>query len=99
MTDETAPQAPFVDDPTVREVYVDVVQVIATNHGVIRFDLSVQRHNKVPPICVERIVPAVRFVCGLESARNLKKLLEGAIEETEKHAALVQAPAVSLTKN
>jgi hypothetical protein len=81
-----APQAPFVDDPAVREVYADVVQVLPMQNGVIGFELSAQRHSKVLPIRVERIDPVARFACRSESA--IADAEKHSIAHAEKHSCL-----------
>lgn len=87
---DSPPNLPYRDDPSCRDAYAEVIQVIYRSPGVVRIEFSVTRWTHEDPVQVDCISPVARVVVPLDGAKLLLKQLENAIETLEK--GLASAP-------
>lgn len=98
MTEESKP-TPYVDDITVKDLYVETVQVLALPGGAIRIEFCVNHWTPHLPLQVDRTTPAARIAMHPGLAITLRDLLTKNMEAAQQQNALSQAPAASQAKN
>jgi hypothetical protein len=100
MSAETANSPPpYVDDVTVRDLYVETVQVIALPQGAVRLEFCVNHYTPQAPIHIDRITPVARIAMHPALAMMLRDHLTQNLQAAADQAALAQAPVASPAKN
>ena len=99
MTDEVVKQPPYVDDLTVRDLYVETAQVIALPQGAVRIEFCVNHYSAQAPVHIERTTPTARIAMHPGLALVLRDQLTRSLQAAAEQTALAQAPAASPTKN
>jgi hypothetical protein len=98
MADDVSPPK-YIDDPTVREVYAETVQVLTLATGAVRIELCVNRWSYEAPVHITHISPVGRIAMTLGLAMALRDQLTARIAALQDQSALAQAPAASPAKN
>lgn len=99
MTDFPPPK--FIDDVTLRDTWVETVQVLHGPPGSasIKIEFCVYRWTTEPPIHCDRITPVARVAMSAGLAEVLRDHLTSTLEAAKQAAALQQAPPASQLKN
>jgi hypothetical protein len=96
MADQATP-APYIDDLTCSEVYVETTQTLFGAPGMLRVELGLNRWTQHAPVTVRCTVPVARAALPLGVAKTLRDQLTRCLEALEQQAQLAQAPAASPT--
>lgn len=98
MSEETKTPPPYIDDLTIREAYVETVQVIPLAAGAVRIEFCVNRYSTTAPVRITSVVPVARLAMHPALAMMLRDQITNSIEHMRQAAELAQAPAASERK-
>lgn len=95
----TGEPPPYVDDVTVRDLYVEMVQALALPAGAVRIEFCVNHYSSTAPVRIDRTTPVARIAMHPMLAAVLRDQLTKSLQAAAEQAALAQAPAASTAKN
>ena len=87
---------PYINLSDVHEIFADNVRVMAFNDGVLRVELTVQRHDEINPPATPkaRAYTAARLAITANAALQMHSHLTGMLDSLEKQG-LIHRSAVN----